>query len=56
MRLLRMSLPVVGLIVMMMAEGNQTALYVSYGIFAVAGLLFMAGFMADRKRDTSDRP
>lgn len=50
-----MLLPVVGLVVMMVAEGNQTMLYVSYGIFAVAGLLFVAGFVSDsRQRQTRD--
>lgn len=49
MRLLRMTLPVVGLVVMMVADGNQTLLYVSYGIFAVAAALFIAGFVSDAR-------
>jgi hypothetical protein len=52
-----MVLPVVALVVMMVAEGNETVLRVSYVLFGISGLLFVAGFMGDkRERDARHPP
>ena len=50
MRLLRLLLPVVAILIMMFADRNQTALTVAYVLFGAFGLLFIIGFISERRR------
>ena len=47
MRLLRMALTVLGVLIMMVANGNQTMMTVAYAILGVAALFWVLGFIGD---------
>ena len=56
-RLFRLMLPIAGMIVMMVAEGNQTLLYVSYTLLGAWALWLAAAFVVERRglRESDER-
>ncbi len=50
MRFFRLLLPVVAVLIMMFAEGNQTALNVAYVMLGVTAAMFVVGIISDARK------